>query len=206
MKLYGLPLSNYSNMVKHALLEKGIEFEYVSTRPSQEADFLAKSPMGKVPLLETEQGFLTETSVIMDYLEDSHPQPALLPSEPFARAKVRQLIKVQDLYVETPVHALIGVLFGREIPPAVKDMCPEQTRRGLAALSRLVNFSPYICGKDFSFADIFVYHSFVLSNKLTQQVYEWDLMEEVPGLADWFTMMTERETTQKVLAEMQQQA
>ena len=65
IKLYGFTVSNYFNMVKMALLEKGIEFDFVDTMPSQENDYLAKSPMGKVPCIETEHGFLSETSVIM---------------------------------------------------------------------------------------------------------------------------------------------
>ena len=48
MKLYGMPLSNYFNMVKHALLEKGIDFEIVPTPPGRDPEFLAKSPMGKI--------------------------------------------------------------------------------------------------------------------------------------------------------------
>lgn len=49
LKLHGFSISNYYNMEKIALLEKGIEFEEVDTRPSQEDDYLSMSPMGKVP-------------------------------------------------------------------------------------------------------------------------------------------------------------
>ena len=53
LKLYGFPVSNYFNMVKIALLEKQIEFEEVLVYPNQEHDYLSKSPMGKVPCIET---------------------------------------------------------------------------------------------------------------------------------------------------------
>ena len=56
MKLHGVPLSNFYNMAKHALIEKDVHFEEVVTPPSQDPAFLAKSPMGKVPLLETPEG------------------------------------------------------------------------------------------------------------------------------------------------------
>ena len=58
IKLYGMPLSNYYNMVKTVLLEKGMDFEEVLVLPNQESDYLAKSPWGKVPARGTEQGFL----------------------------------------------------------------------------------------------------------------------------------------------------
>jgi len=70
LKLHGFSVSNYTNMIKQCLLEKGIEFEQIDARPSQEDEFLAKSPMGKIPCLETADGFLVETSTILDYLEE----------------------------------------------------------------------------------------------------------------------------------------
>jgi glutathione S-transferase len=201
MKLYGFAMSNYYNMVKHAVLEKGIMCEFINTRSSQDAAFLAKSPMGKVPLLETEQGFLTETNVILDYLEECYPAVKLLPENCFARAKVRQLMKTQELYVETPSHELIGVIFKREIPEHVKVASQAHARKGLAALGRLVNFKPWICGEQLTTADIFVFYSFTLSNRLTQQVYNWDMLKEIPGLSSWYQRFAELEITQKILAE-----
>ena len=53
IKLHGMYLSNYYNVVKTVLLEKGIVFEEVNQSPSQEDGYLDKSPMGKVPCLET---------------------------------------------------------------------------------------------------------------------------------------------------------
>lgn len=201
MKLHGIALSNYYNMVKHAVLLKGIACEFVTTRPSQEPDFLEKSPMGKVPLLETAQGCLTETDAILDYLDEAFPEPKLFPQDAFARAKVRQLMKVQELYVETPAHNLVGVIFGREVPQHVKDASQPQARKGLAALGRLAKFSPWIAGAEFTAADIFVFHSLVLSNRVTQMVYGWDMLDEVPGLSEWYKRVETLEITQRLLAE-----
>lgn len=201
MKLHGVPLSNYFNMAKHAVLAKGIVCEFVHTRPSQEADYLAKSPMGKIPLLETPQGCLSETDAVLDYLDEAFPGPRLFPQDAFARAKVRQLMKVQELYVETPVHNLIGVIFNREVPQQVKDASLPEARKGLAALARLVQFKPWIAGSEPSAADIFVFYSFVLSNRLTQLVYQWDMLADVPGLADWYKRFGEMEVTQRVMAD-----
>ncbi len=201
MKLHGVPLSNYYNMVKHAVLEKGLACEFVDTRPSQDAAFLQKSPMGKVPLLETERGFLTETNVILDYLEEQYPAVPLLPADSFARAKVRQLMKTQELYVETPAHELIGAIFQREIPEHVKVASRTNALKGLSALGRLVEFSPWIHGEHLTTADIFVFYSFTLSNRLTQLVYNWDMLKEIPGLNDWYQRFAEREITKGILAD-----
>jgi len=201
LKLYGVPLSNYFNMVKHALLEKGLAFEEVLMRPGQEPDFLAISPMGKVPVLETVHGFLTETDAILDYLDEAYPATALFPADPFARAKVRQLMKTQELYVESPAHELIGALFGREVDPHIIANSQPAVRKGLAAVGRLAQFSPWIAGSDFSNADILVYYSLTLSNRLTQLVYQWDILPEVLGMQDWFARMETREVTARIMAD-----
>ncbi|HTQ98887.1 MAG TPA: glutathione S-transferase family protein [Candidatus Acidoferrum sp.] len=202
LKLHGVALSNYFNMVKHALHEKGIAYEFVNTRPSQEPELLARSPMGKVPFVETPHGFLSETDAILDYLEEVYPHKPLLPHDPYARAKVRQLMKVQELYVETPVHELVGVIFGREITQAAKDAAQPAARKGLAALGRLVKLQPWLAGSEFTLADIVVYYSFTLSNRIAGLVYQWDMLQEVPGLADWYQRFSEREVSLLVKADM----
>lgn len=201
MKLYGVPLSNYFNMVKHAMLEKGLDFEVVEVRPSQEPEFLMKSPMGKVPVLETPRGFISETDAILDYLDEAFPQNALFPQDPYARAKVRQLMKMQELYIENPAHNLIGVLFGREVPEHVKEHSRPAAQRGLAALGRLVRFNPWLCGEMFTAADIFVFYSFTLSNRLTKLVYGWDMLQDVPGLAAWYHCFQDRGVARDIVKE-----
>lgn len=199
MKLYGIPLSNYFNMVKHALHAKGIAYEYVQSRPSQEPAYLAMSPLGKVPFIETSHGFLSETDAILDYLEEAWPQVPLLPKDAFARAKVRQIMKVQELYVETPIHDLIGAIFGREVPEYAKAASQPAARKGLAALGRLVLLQPWLAGAEITLADIFVFHSLVLGNRIAGTVYQWDMLQEVPGLADWYRRFSELEVTQLVM-------
>lgn len=199
MKLYGIPLSNYFNMVKHTLHAKGIAYEYVQSRPSQEPAYLAMSPLGKVPFIETPYGFLSETDAILDYLEEAYPQVPLLPKDAYARAKARQIMKVQELYVETPIHDLVGVIFGREVPEHLKTASQPAARKGLAALGRLVKLQPWLAGPELTLADIFVFYSFVLDNRIAGMVYQWDMLQDVPGLADWYRRFSELEVTQMVL-------
>ena len=81
LKLHGFAVSNYYNMVKLALLEKGLPFEEVLFVPNQTPQALAISPRGKVPVLETEHGFLSETTVILDYIEQTQGGKPLLPAD-----------------------------------------------------------------------------------------------------------------------------
>ena len=85
IKLYGLKMSNYYSLTKALLIEKDLAFEEIKAPPSQSEDYLARSPMGKMPSIEVDGQFLSESIAIFNYLEQL--SPGLLPSDPFAAAK-----------------------------------------------------------------------------------------------------------------------
>lgn len=201
LKLHGIPLSNYYNMVKHCLLEKGVEFEETPAAPSQDPAYLAKSPMGKIPCLETAAGFLVETSVILDYLEEIYPTPALYPADPWARAKTREIMRIAEHYIEAPAHRLVGhVLFKAPLSDTAREEIKPAAAKGLAALGRVARFNPHIAGPALTNADIFAYHSLMLVRNMMQAVYGWDITGEVKGLAAWFEMMAGGKHAQAIAA------
>lgn len=202
LKLHGFSVSNYTNMVKQCLLEKGIEFEQLDARPSQEPDFLAMSPMGKIPCLETAEGFLVETSVILDYLDRAYPEPPMYPSQAFAKAKAEEIIRVTELYIELVARRHLGAaFFGRERSEDAYVEVRPQMEKGLQAFAQLAEFGPYVMGSEFGSADIFVYHSFRLASQVLKRIYDWDIIAEVPGLAAHVAIMNERDATRSVVAD-----
>ena len=100
MKLYSIDVSNYGNIIKQTLLEEGFPFEMVKTPPNQEADYLAISPMGKIPAVETANGVLSETRAILSYIAASHPESTLFPTGAYTRAQHEELYSLVDLYIE----------------------------------------------------------------------------------------------------------
>lgn len=201
LKLYGAPLSNYYNMAKTTLLEKGIEFEEVMTPPSQDAEFLAKSPMGKIPCLETENGFLSETNAIIDYLEHSKPEPALLPDDPWERAKVWELAQSLELYVELVARRGYGALRGTEVPAEIKESIKTDLTKGAAAIQKLVKFSPWIAGDKFTCADLVGYFTFVLATLSAKANADMDLLEQIPGARQWYEKVGERDSVKQAMAD-----
>lgn len=186
LKLHGIALSNYTSMVRAALEEKGIAYEFVLSPPSQEADYTARSPMGKVPCVEVAQGHLSETSAILDYLEEIHPEPALMPIDPFARAKVRELCQAMALYVELVARKGVGVLFGKETPDHIKKGMARDLPRGVKAVGQLTAFSPWIAGEQLTYADFFGYYTFTLANTLASMNCDLNLFEQLPGAVQWY--------------------
>lgn len=200
IKLHGAPLSNYYNMVKTALLEKGLEFEDVMTPPSQEDDYRAKSAMGKIPCIETDDGFLAESIPILDYLEETHPEPALLPADPYARAKVRELAQCLELYIELPARRGYAALRGNEVPNEVKEGIRSDLTRGIGAIKRLAKFSPWIAGSQFTYADLVAYFTCTLGKRSAQVNADIDLLEEL-GAKEWFDKVRARDSIQKAEAD-----
>ncbi len=204
LKLHGMPVSNFYCIVKQALLEKGVAFEEVNVSPSQEAAWLDQSPMGKIPVLETEAGCLTETNVILDYIEETQGGSKLFPVDPFERAKVRQMIKMSEMYLEFPAHKLVMALFGAEVSPEQRELTEKAMRQGIAAFQRLVKFSPWICGSTFTAADIFVFHAFSVVIGIGGKLFDWDVLSEVPGLKAWYDQVGQRPITKQLVADSQE--
>ena len=182
IKLHGYPLSNYYNVVKFALLEKDIDFEEVIAVPRQGEISKRKSPLGQIPFIETDQGYLSDTGVLLGYLDKIKPEPALLPADAFAAAKVWQVWRVLELNIELQARRHFGELFwgGARNESAVKEARP-MLEKGLNALRQLGSFDPFICGA-FSIADIQAAHTFIYAVPVCQKIYEWDIVAEVPGL------------------------
>ncbi|MCZ6666299.1 MAG: glutathione S-transferase family protein [Gammaproteobacteria bacterium] len=199
MKLYGFPMSNYYNMVKIALLEKGIAFEEVTTMPNQEPDFLAKSPMGKVPCLETSNGLLTESSAILEYIEEWEDGTALLPTDREERAKVRSMCRTMELYIELSARRLYPqVFFGAaKDAQAVAEARPLM-ERAIVAINATARFNPYIGGTDFSLADIVGYETFGYAAAVASAIYDWDIIGAVDGLKASRDAIAARPSVQQV--------
>lgn len=176
--LCGFSVSNYYNKVKLALLEKGIPFneELVMTGSKDEA-VLGATPLGKVPFLRTEQGALCESQVIVDYLEAAYPAVPLLPADPFAAAKVRELTIFIDLHLELVARELYAqAFFGGTVSPEVQDRVRKQLTKNIAAFKRLAKFGPYVAGDSFTIADCAAYVSLPLVALASKKVLGEDLL------------------------------
>jgi glutathione S-transferase len=112
LKLCGFAASNYYNKIKLQLLEKGVPFEEeLVWTGNNHPKLVSRSPMGKVPFIETPDGYLSESLVCADYIEAAYPEKPLVPKDPFQAAKVRELIVYLELHIELVVRALYPQAF-----------------------------------------------------------------------------------------------
>ena len=204
IQLCGFSLSNYYNKVKFALLEKGIPFDEVLVMThSPDEEVLSATPLGKVPFIRTAQGSLCESQVILDYLEAAYPTPALLPADPFAAAKVRELIQFIDLHLELVARELYAqAFFGGKVSEGTQQRVRKLLTAHVAGFKRLAKFGPYVAGDSFSAADCAAYVSLPLVAMASKLVLGEDLL--AAGGIDWkpyIKLIAERPAAQKVAAD-----
>jgi len=161
--LHEHPLSPYAQKVKIALLEKGIRFE--SRLPNVGAgtdmdDFVPVNPRLEVPALEDDGTAIFDSTIILEYIEERWPTPALLPAAPAARARARMIEDVCDTYYEAVNWAIAEILvFGRATGPLAERLlgrAKEQTAGANAWLTRQLGAQPWFGGTSFGWADLSV--------------------------------------------------
>ena len=198
--LYEHPSSPYAQKVKILLLEKGIPFEEdENVKPSQAEEYLAKSPMGKVPYLEVDGTRLRESGVILEYLEDAYPQKPLLPKDPLERARVRELVTFIELHNELVVRRLYGGLFfGGSFSEETKAAVEKDIAKGVRALKAVAKFEPYIAGKDLTIADCAAFVHLPIVTLVTKTAFGRDFLEDLPQMKPYLRMLGERPAFAKV--------
>jgi glutathione S-transferase len=202
--LCGFPLSNYYNKVKLALLEKDLPFseEPVGIGRTDEA-VLSASPLGKIPFIRTPQGTLCESQAILDHIEALRPEPRLLPADPWAAAKVREITIFCELHLELVARELYPqAFFGGTVSESTQARVRRQLDRNIPAFKRLAKFAPYIAGDRLTQADCAAFAHLPLVGMASKLVLGDDLL--LAHGVDWkaYTRFVgERPAAQKVVAD-----
>ena len=199
LTLCGFAASNYHNKVKLALLEKGVEFE-------EELAWIgetdrAASPLGKVPYLKTEHGAISESTVILEYIEDQFPATPLMPTDAFQKAKVRELLRYIELHLELVARNLYPeAFFGGKVSDSAKEKTGQQLKKNVVAFAQLVKFSPFIAGDQFTLADCAAAVHLPLVSSASKIIYGRDCLADLP-VRDYLARLSERPAVQRVNAD-----
>ena len=192
--LCGFGVSNYYNKLKLILLEKQIPFRERLVYPWERDSFIDQSPLGKIPFIETEEGGLSESQAILEYLEECFPAIPLFPSGPFARAKCRELIQHLELNAEWVARRLYKeCFFGGRVSQETKTEARERLAVGLSAIAKLARFAPYVCGPEFTAADCVAYVHFTMIRQAALAIYGADMLADlVPEATAYMLRMDTR--------------
>ena len=202
LRLCGFAASNYYNQVKLQLLEKQVPFEEeMVLTGSTDPAVLERSPMGKVPFLDTGIGCISESMACAEYIEAQYPQHALLPSDPLAAAKVRELLIYLELHLELVARELYPeAFFGGKVSDGVKERARHLLTRGVAAFSRIAIFKPFVAGDQFSLADCAAVVHLPVVSGASKVIFGEDLLAAMP-VKDYLKAMGERPAVARVNAD-----
>ena len=163
LKLHGYWRSTSTWRVRLGLHWKGVAFETVPVNllagEQHAAGYAAVNPLGMVPALEVTEGGrtvrLAQSMAILEWLEERFPAPPLLPPEPFARAKARQLAELVNSSIQ-PLHNQLVLQRLEAAGIDRQEWGSFWVKRGLAALEREASASAgrFLVGDEVSFADV----------------------------------------------------
>ena len=158
LTLYGHPISSYTWKVLTALYENGTPFEHFTIDQNTYAEFIALWPIGKFPVLHdgTRKTLVTETSVIIEYLDTHYPgRTRFVPGDADLALEVRRWDRVLDNYINTP---LAKIVTDRLRPEDKRDeQGVEEARRlirsAYVVIEPQLGERPFIVGDSFTLAD-----------------------------------------------------
>jgi len=154
MKLYSGDLSPYSAKVRMQIYAKGIT-DIPLERPAgfgTEA-YWKTSPLGRIPALELGGDIIPESEVIAEYLEELYPEPGLLGETPRARAQVRTVSRIGDIYLMNNIFMCLPQARRATRNEGIRDLLVGQVKRALGALEHYIGEGGFAVGGALTIAD-----------------------------------------------------
>ena len=194
LKLHNFDRSPYGWKVRIVLAEKKVPYEsVVPENKNEDPAFARLNPFRMTPVLQLEDGrTLYESTIINEYLDEAYPEPALLPRDPYERARIRLLEDTTDQYFMPAVRGMTMSQFDYTPPVLTRKKADkvdhkqlEESRmkvhENLARLEREIQGKTWFGGNLFSLADA------ALAAPLTGSLQLLGVLPDpkYPGLTAW---------------------
>lgn len=200
MKLYDLSPSPNARRVRIFIAEKGLEIPIVPvnmmTGENQSEDYLAKNSLGKMPLLELDDGTcIAESAAICRYLEEMNPNPPLMGRNPLEKALVEMWHRRMELEFLIPMITIFlhtGEMWKDRVTqiPQVAETGILNVKERMEWLDRELDGKEFITGEDYTVADIAAQCAFVMG----KAALGLRIAEDQLNLSNWFTRVSSRPT------------
>ena len=149
MILYSGDLSPYSAKVRMQIYAMGVSDDFSFELPVVQF-FSGKlkevSPIGRIPILKTDEGLIPESEVIAEYIDELYPQQSLVGNTPIERANIRVLSRIADTYLMDNIFLALGQMRVPEPNQAIIDLLTAQVVRGVTALEEYLTADGYAAG------------------------------------------------------------
>lgn len=203
MKLYTGDLSPYSAKVRMQIYVMGItdiEFELpTSFYLGKLAEF---SPIGRIPVLELDDGIIPESEVIAEYLDDLYPEKSLGGTTAREKAEVRLLSRIADIYLMNNIFMVLPQINRATRVDAIRDLLVAQVERGMGALERHICVDNYAAGDRLTRADCTLVPALWLCENTVPRLDVANPILSTERVAAYWQRIQTNEHAAKVLKEM----
>ena len=200
MKLYDLPPSPNARRVRIFIAEKGLDIPVVPvnmmTGENQSEEYLAKNPLGKMPLLELDDGTcIAESAAICRYLEEMNPEPPLLGRDAVDRALVDMWHRRMEFELLIPMITIFvhtGEMWKDRVTqiPELVEVTTKNVQASMEWLNQELEGKEFIAGEDYTVADIAAQCAFVMG----KAALGIRIPEGLNELNDWWARVSARPT------------
>lgn len=205
MKLYTGDLSPYSAKVRMQMYAMGIRDDFTFDLPL--AQFFAGrlkdfSPIGRIPILETEGGIIPESEVIAEYLDDIYPDQSMTGRTPIERANVRVISRIADIYLMNNIFMSLGQVARETRKQDIVDLLMGQVTRGMGALEAHIAPAGYAAADILTRADCTVVPALFMCERTVPRL---DVDNPIAGhskVEDYWARIQENEHAVRVIQEM----
>ena len=204
MQLYSVLHSPYSARVRIQVYDKDLPVEIVEPPGFRTPEYKKINPTGKVPALVLEERLLPESSVIMEYLEDRFPDPAMRPTDIDERATMNLFYRFSDSYIQPALFPLFSQVFQ-------KTADAETLKGHITALKQQVLLLDQLMGEygreiehSIDLADCTFASNFFFARVVPSWFEEGvDVLEGAPRVQAWWDWCNSNEHTRRVLGELE---
>ena len=209
MKLYSADLSPYSARVRMQIYAKGIT-DIVFELPEYWGmpKFREKFPIGRIPVLDIDGDLIPESEVIAEYLEEIHPEPSLLGTNPRETAHIRMLARLGDIHIINNMFMLsrlTGALSPRKpaaINDGVRNLLAGEVVGNLKALDKFIGKDGFACCGRITLADCaLVPGLFFVENVLPAAGFDTPI-PAITNVAAYWAAIQKNEHAARVLIEL----
>lgn len=193
MKLYNLPYSHHSSKIHIVLLEKKLAFELMDVSGLPKTQFSGTyNPNGQVPFLEDGQFAMGESAVILEYLDDMYPVPAMVPRHAVNRAEARWLVRFHDSELAPVLSHIFGELNSDAKNEERLSALGESLQTTLDEVEQRINPQPYWQNDSFGMVDASYAMSLWYSHWLSEQLGSPMDSTRYPKLNAWSDELANR--------------
>jgi glutathione S-transferase len=205
MKLYTGDLSPYSAKIRMQIYAMGIEDEVAFDLPL--AQFFSGrlkefSPIGRIPILETDHAIIPESEVIAEYLDDTYPNKAMVGRDPIERANVRVISRIADIYLMNNIFMSLSQANKETRNQDVVDLLMGQVNRGMGALEAHIAADGYAASDQLTRADCTLVPALFMCENTVPRLDVPSPIRSEGKVANYWRRIQNNEYAARVLSEM----